>query len=76
MGRCGDEAFLIYYDLRCCAEDTLELPKDRSYRIELFDVWNMTREVIAEHACGRTQIQLPAKEDMAVVAYAESAGDL
>ncbi len=36
----------------------------------------MTREVIAEHACGRTQIQLPAKKDMAVVAFAESAGDL
>ena len=36
----------------------------------------MTREVIAEHACGRTQIRLPAKDDMAVVAFAESAGDL
>ncbi len=74
MGRCGDEAFIIYYDLRCCAEDTLELPKDKSYRIELYDVWNMTCEVIAEHVCGRTQIHLPAKEDMAVVALADKPG--
>lgn len=70
MGRCGDGAFLIYYDLRCCAKDTLELPENRSYRVELLDVWNMTRKVIAEQACGKTEIHLPAKEDMAVLALA------
>lgn len=71
MGRCGDEAFLIYYDLRCCARDTLELPEDRMYRVELIDTWNMTRNTIAEHIHGRTELRLPAKENMAILAVAE-----
>lgn len=71
MGRCGEEAFLIYYDLRCCARDALELPEERAHRVELIDTWNMIRDVIAEHAHGRTELRLPAQENMAVLAVAE-----
>lgn len=71
MGRCGDDAFLIFYDQRCCARDTLNLPEHKTYRIELIDIWDMTRTVIAEHVSGRTEISLPGREDMAVLALAE-----
>ena len=39
----------------------------RTYRVELIDIWNMSRDVIAKHVCGKTDIYLPAKEDMAQV---------
>ena len=71
MGQCGEEAFLTFYDLRCCARDTLELPENRTYRVELIDVWEMTRRTIAEHVAGKVEIKLPAKENMAVLAAAE-----
>ena len=71
MGRYKDEAFLIFYDQRCCARDTLALPNNRTYRVELIDIWNMSRDVIAKHVCGKTDIYLPAKEDMAVLVLAD-----
>lgn len=70
-GHCGEDAFLNFYDLRCCARDTLELPESKTYRVELIDVWNMTRETIAEHVSGKVDVHLPGKEDMAVLALAE-----
>lgn len=39
--------------------------------MELIDVWEMTREVIAEHVSGKVDITLPAKENIAVLAVAE-----
>lgn len=71
MGHCGDNAFLIFYDQRCCARDTLDLPSNKKYRIELIDIWNMTRETVLEHASGKTEIALPGRECMAVLATAE-----
>lgn len=71
MGHCGDDAFLTFYDQRCCARDTLNLPGDKKYRIELIDTWSMTRETILEHASGKTEIALPGREGLAVLATAE-----
>ncbi len=73
MGRCSDDAFLIFYDLRCCAKDALALPENRSCRVELIDVWNMMREVLAENVSGKVTASLPAKENMAVLALASDA---
>ena len=67
-GHCGEEAYLNYYDQRCSVKDTILLPKDQSYRIELIDTWNMTREIIVEGACGETEIHLPGRPYMAVLA--------
>ena len=72
MGHVGTDAYLTFYDLRCCAQDTLNLPEDRSYKVELIDTWNMTRTVIAEHVSGRTVIDLSGTEGMAVLATAEN----
>lgn len=49
-------------------KDTMVLPKDKTYRIELIDTWNMKREIIAEGACGETEIHLPGRPYMAVLA--------
>ncbi|MCM1086750.1 MAG: DUF4038 domain-containing protein [Muribaculaceae bacterium] len=67
-GHCKDDAFLIFYDLRTCALDTLELPESGNYRVELIDTWEMKRTLLCENVCGKTEITLPGKEGMAVLA--------
>ena len=67
-GHCGEDAYLNYYDQRCCAMDTIVLPEGKTYRIELIDTWNMTRETIVETASGSTKIRLPGRPYMAVLA--------
>ena len=46
----------------------LPLPEDKYYRVELIDVWNMTRQVLREDASGSTLLQLPGEEGLAVLA--------
>ncbi|MBR4359906.1 MAG: DUF5060 domain-containing protein [Clostridia bacterium] len=65
--RCGDQAFLKFFDLQTCAEFPFELPEEKQYRVELIDVWEMTRKTILENAGGKTLVKLPAKEGMAVL---------
>lgn len=67
-GHCGEDAYLTFYDLRTCEFDRLELPEDKNYRIELIDTWEMTMETLVENTSGKTEIRLPAKEGMAVLA--------
>ena len=65
---CGEDAFLWFYDLQCFAEQTLQLPAEKRYRVEWIDVWEMTRTVLTESASGNTKIRLPGKEGIAVLA--------
>ena len=65
--RCGDEAFLIFFDLQTCAEFPFDLPRDGRYRAELIDGWHMTRQTVMENISGRTLVPLPAKEGMIVL---------
>ena len=64
---CGEEAYLTYFDLQCYGEQTVRLPKDKTYRAELIDVWNMTREVIAENISGETKLTLPGRDNLALL---------
>ena len=64
----GEEAYLWFNDRQCFGEQNLPLPEDKHYRVELIDVWNMTRTVLEEDACGRTKLRLPGKEGLAVLA--------
>ena len=64
----GEEAFLWFNDLMCFGEQTLRLPEDGHFRVELIDVWEMTRTVIEEDVSGETIIRLPGKEGLAVLA--------
>ena len=47
------------------------LPEDRTYKIEVIDTWNETRETIMEGAKGIVWFDMPGKEKMAVMAMAE-----
>ncbi|MCM1220283.1 MAG: DUF5060 domain-containing protein [Lachnospiraceae bacterium] len=68
QGHCGEDAYLTFYDLRTCAKDVLELPEGHTYRVELIDTWEMKRTVLLEQAGGKTELTLPGKEGMAVLA--------
>ena len=43
------------------------LPKDKAYKAELIDVWNMTREVIAENISGETRLKLPGRDNLVLL---------
>lgn len=58
---------LEYLGRSCPAFRDLELPEGGCYRVEIIDVWEMTRRVFAEEASGRVRVTLPAKEGMAVL---------
>lgn len=56
---------LQYLGRTCPAWLDLEL-KEGEYRIEVIDIWEMTRRTAYEKASGRVRVPLPAKEGMAV----------
>ena len=47
------------------------LPEGHRYRVEVIDVWNMTRETVLTKAGGDIEIRLPGREGMAVLAIEE-----
>ena len=65
---CGEEAYLTYCDLQCYGKQTLKLPEGKTYRVELIDIWEMTRTALCENASGVTELSLPGKENMAILA--------
>ena len=68
----GTDCYLHFYDTRPAARDTLRLPEDRKYTIQLIDTWNMTMETVAEGVSGTYVLQLPSRENMALLALAEA----
>ncbi len=70
-GHCGTEAYLSYYGRHCTAVGTLELPETGSYKVEVLDVWEMTRTTICTGVKGTIEIHLPGKEGIAVLATLE-----
>ena len=68
----GTDCYLHFYDTRPAARDTLQLPEDRKYTIQLIDTWNMTMETVAEGVSGTYVAQLPSRENMALLALAEA----
>lgn len=67
-GHYKEEAYLAYYGRHCTAEGELELPDTGSYRIEVIDVWEMTRKTILTDVNGKVKFALPGKEGTAVLA--------
>ena len=70
-GHYGQAVYLYYYDIQQFESAKLELPEDRTYRIDMIDTWNMTRETVQMGASGTIQVKLPSREYMAVLAVAE-----
>ena len=65
---CGEEAYLWFNDRQCFGRMTLDLPEDKEYCVECIDTWEMTRLSVADKASGKTEIRLPVKEGLAVLA--------
>lgn len=68
FGHADEEVYLFYYGINCCARVQLEIPAEYTYRVEVIDTWNMTRELVMENASGKTEVRLPSREYMAVLA--------
>jgi hypothetical protein len=78
VGQVGDEVLIYYNDINCYGRRLIELPEGRTYKIEVIDTWNMTRETVATGAKGEgpqghyeVRMPLPAKEYMAIFCTAE-----
>ena len=69
-GRYGTQFFLRYFGRTCPGLTTLYLPEDRSYQVEVIDIWEMTKTRAYFGASGKTRIRLPGKEGIAVLATA------
>ena len=67
-GHCREDAYLAYYGRHCTAVGELELPETGEYRIDVLDVWEMTRETILTGVNGKVEFALPGKEGIAVLA--------
>lgn len=68
LGHCDEAAYLKFLGRQCAALAELNLPQEGSYRVEVIDPWEMTRKVVKENVNGTVQVELPGKEDMAVLA--------
>ncbi|MDE6974275.1 MAG: DUF5060 domain-containing protein [Lachnospiraceae bacterium] len=68
LGHCGKEAYLKFMERQCAVITALELPDEGDYRIEVIDTWEMKRKTVKENVRGRVEIELPGKEDMAILA--------
>lgn len=70
-GQVGEAAYLWYLYRQTSARYLITLPKDKTYKVEVLDTWEMTRTTFAEHASGEVQVHLPGKEFMAILATKE-----
>jgi hypothetical protein len=43
------------------------LPENGVYKIEVIDIWEMTRTVLLERSSGKVKLSLPGKEGIAVL---------
>lgn len=63
-----DEVFLTYLGDACTICNQMSLPSGQVYRIEVIDVWKMTRKVVMDGVQGTIEVPLPGKPGMAVLA--------
>ena len=64
----SDHFILRYFGRSCPAYTDLTLPDQGSYQVEIIDIWEMTRTVVKEQACGNIRVFLPGKEGIAIYA--------
>ena len=71
LSHCGEDAYLAYYGRFCPYQQKMQLPNTHTYRIEVIDTWEMTRQVVMEGVNGEVAVPLPSKECIAVLATRE-----
>lgn len=67
----GEDCFIGYYGRHCNRIAVWMLPEDATYRIEIIDMWEMTREVVMTGVKGKVTIPMPGKEGIAILATKE-----
>lgn len=67
-GHVKDKVYLEYFGHHCCGIANWILPENHTYKIEIIDIWEMTREVVMTGVNGHLTIQLPGKEGIALLA--------
>lgn len=70
-GHYEDKVFLQYLGRHCNGLLSWKLPEGHKYRVEVIDVWNMTRETVLTQCSGNIEVKLPGREGMAVLAVEE-----
>ena len=72
IGRTADDSVILQsYDIQCSCKARIELPGGKTYRLEVIDTWNMTRQTVQQGAAGEVWVDLPGRPWMAVLATAE-----
>lgn len=64
----GDHYYLEYLGRSCPIQAELSLSESAKYRVEIIDIWEMTKTLAVEGAGGHIKIGLPQKEGIAVLA--------
>ena len=64
----GEQVYLKYYARHCTSIGKLQLPENKTYQVEMIDVWEMTRTTLLEGASGAVEMKLPGKEGIALLA--------
>lgn len=62
-----DGYYLQYFGKTCPVYTKFELWEDKRYSVEVIDVWDMTRTVVIEECTGKSKVDLPAKEGIAIL---------
>jgi len=70
-GRYEDEILLSYLGDQKGISTPIVLPEGNTYRIDVIDTWNMTRETVLEGASGLVYVKTLEKEMTAVLAVKE-----
>jgi len=63
----NDDYKLQYLARTCPSYMNVKLPENGKYKIEVIDVWEMTRITACEDSSGTVRINLPGKEGIAVL---------
>lgn len=66
IGR-NEDCKLVYFGRACPCMYSLQLPENGNYKVEIIDMWDMTRKLGAQHVKGKVKIGLPAKEGIALL---------
>lgn len=68
QGHCKEDAYIRYYRRQCSCIGELNLPENGSYKVEVIDIWEMTRTPVLSGANGKIRVTLPGKEGIAILA--------
>lgn len=68
FGHIGDDVFIAYFGHHANGTYCWLLPEAHHYKVELVDVWNMTRDVVVEDASGSTEVPMRGTVGQALIA--------